>query len=378
MYNIHSHYENIFHYLNSIIADPILLYLHPFGATQPENIEVIMADRPDLSREDRGPIFLCYDQEPLLPDYNRELFESIKERWDAPYILLNTERDSESKKYILREHSMLDVNYFFHGLCASDWYRGYFYDKRITDPSKRTIKKSYVTLNRITSGERVYRIIFVAKLIEKGLDKSGMISFSDVCVDSGKHALAELHLYGLEHNINTSPLVAALASAELPMRFDTPDDKVIPNGSHVLGPIDKFMECAFFVVTETCFWDRKTHLTEKIFKPIVMKMPFILLGPAHNLQYLRSYGFKTFGAWIDESYDDIEDNMERIDAVVQVLFNLQTQDLEKMLVEMESILEHNYNLFYSKEFSNGVWTEMTDNIKSSLQQAGVPLLPQKP
>tara|TARA_B110000977_G_scaffold193282_1_gene268034 strand:- start:739 stop:1875 length:1137 start_codon:yes stop_codon:yes gene_type:complete len=378
MYNIHSHYENIFHYLNSIIADPILLYLHPFGATQPENIEVIMADRPDLSREDRGPIFLCYDQEPLLPDYNRELFESIKERWDAPYILLNTERDSESKKYILREHSMLDVNYFFHGLCASDWYRGYFYDKRITDPSKRTIKKSYVTLNRITSGERVYRIIFVAKLIEKGLDKSGMISFSDVCVDSGKHALAELHLYGLEHNINTSPLVAALASAELPMRFDTPDDKVIPNGSHVLGPIDKFMECAFFVVTETCFWDRKTHLTEKIFKPIVMKMPFILLGPAHNLKYLRSYGFKTFGAWIDESYDDIEDNMERIDAVVQVLFNLQTQDLEKMLVEMESILEHNYNLFYSKEFSNGVWTEMTDNIKSSLQQAGVPLLPQKP
>ena len=337
-----------------------------------------MADRPDLSREDRGPIFLCYDQEPLLPDYNRELFESIKERWDAPYILLNTERDSESKKYILREHSMLDVNYFFHGLCASDWYRGYFYDKRITDPSKRTIKKSYVTLNRITSGERVYRIIFVAKLIEKGLDKSGMISFSDVCVDSGKHALAELHLYGLEHNINTSPLVAALASAELPMRFDTPDDKVIPNGSHVLGPIDKFMECAFFVVTETCFWDRKTHLTEKIFKPIVMKMPFILLGPAHNLKYLRSYGFKTFGAWIDESYDDIEDNMERIDAVVQVLFNLQTQDLEKMLVEMESILEHNYNLFYSKEFSNGVWTEMTDNIKSSLQQAGVPLLPQKP
>ena len=378
MYNIHSHYENIFHYLNSIIADPILLYLHPFGATQPENIEVIMVDRPDLGRENRGPIFLCYDQEPLLPEYNRRLFESIKERWDAPYILLNTERDSEAKKQILKEHNMLDVSYFYHGLCASDWYRGYFYDKRITDPSKRTIKKSYVTLNRITSGERVYRIIFVAKLIEKGLDKSGMISFSDVCVDSGKHALAELHLYGLEHNINTSPLVAALASADLPMRFDTPDDKVIPNGSHVLGPIDKFMECAFFVVTETCFWDRKTHLTEKIFKPIVMKMPFILLGPAHNLKYLRSYGFKTFGAWIDESYDDIEDNMERIDAVVQVLFNLQTQDLEKMLAEMESILEHNYNLFYSKEFSNGVWTEMTDNIKSSLQQAGVPLLHQKP
>ena len=338
----------------------------------------MMADNPNLNRYCRGPIFICYDQEPLLPEYNRNLFESLQFRWESPYILLNTERDSDAKNRILKEHNMLDVNYFYHGLCASDWYRGYRFDARITDPCSRKIKKSYVTLNRITSGERVYRIIFVAKLLAEGLDRNGLISFSDVCADSGKHAVVELHHYGLEHGIDTSELVKAISTAELPLRFDTPTNVAIPNGSHQLGPVDKFLEAAFFVVTETCFWDRKTHLTEKIFKPIVMKMPFILLGPAHNLKYLRSYGFKTFGEWIDESYDDIEDNMQRIDAVVKVLKDLEGKDLEKMLTEMAPILEHNFNLFYSKEFVDGIWTELTDGIKSALQQAGVPLLPQKP
>ena len=378
MYNIHSHYENIFHYLNSIVTDPVLLYLHPFGATQPENIEIIMADRPDLDRHSRGPVILCYDQEPLIPAYNKRLFDSLQERWEGPYILLNTERTSEAKNKILTEHKMVDVNYFYHGLCAGDWYSGYRYDSRITKPSTRTITKNYVTLNRITSGERVYRIIFVASLLNAGLRNSGLISFSDQCAETGKSAFVELHEYGVNNNVDTTELTVALSKADLPMRFDTSHNTIIPNGSHSLGPVERFMECAFFVVTETCFWDRKTHLTEKIFKPIVMKMPFILLGPAHNLKYLRSYGFKTFGDWIDESYDDIEDNLERINAVVKILKDLEGRDMEQMLSEMESVLEYNFNLFYSTEFIDNLWGELTDNLNSALHQVNAKRLPPTP
>ena len=41
MYNIHSHYENILSYAKSIVVQPTVAYLHPFGATGPENIELI-------------------------------------------------------------------------------------------------------------------------------------------------------------------------------------------------------------------------------------------------------------------------------------------------------------------------------------------------
>jgi len=51
-----------------IVTQPKVAYLHPFGSTQPENVESI-----DLSGND-GPLLFCYDQEPLIPDFNRDLF----------------------------------------------------------------------------------------------------------------------------------------------------------------------------------------------------------------------------------------------------------------------------------------------------------------
>ena len=58
------------------------------------------------------------------------------------------------------------------------------------------------------------------------------------------------------------------------------------------------------VVSETVFYHNKLHLTEKIFKPIVSKQPFMLLAAPGNLKYLKSYGFKTFDHLWSEDYDN--------------------------------------------------------------------------
>jgi hypothetical protein len=61
MYNLSSHYENIFQHLQTIITDPRVVYLHPFGSTLPENLEF----RRNVEDADRfrGPMFIFYDQE---------------------------------------------------------------------------------------------------------------------------------------------------------------------------------------------------------------------------------------------------------------------------------------------------------------------------
>ena len=113
-------------------------------------------------------------------------------------------------------------------------------------------------------------------------------------------------------------------------------------------------------------------LFRSIFKPIVSKMPFILVGPAHNLKYLREYGFKTFDDWIDESYDDVEDPILRMKAVVESLNKLcshSEQELYDMLQEMTPVLEHNYNRFYSNEFLDYCWSELLDNIRSAISSS---------
>ena len=76
MYNIHSHYETLYNHLRTVVTDPRILYLYPYGATQPENLE-ILANNGVLWLGDRGPMFVFYDQEPLYGEYNWKLFEPV-------------------------------------------------------------------------------------------------------------------------------------------------------------------------------------------------------------------------------------------------------------------------------------------------------------
>ena len=356
-------------YAKSIIAHPTLAYLHPFGSSSPENIEI-------LNSGGFGPLLFCYDQEPLLESYNDKVF---CKSWDIHddhgnskrCILLNTERDSSIKKEILSKFGFVDCHYFFHAFVAADWYRGYQYCTDLLPPTKRSIKKKYITFNRLTGGARVHRSFLVAELAQHQLLNHGHVSYSDVCPDHGPYdqnilAAVEQYSVTVEYAIRSKN---TLDSIHFPLRIDNTGE--IPNGSQTLGAIPAMMESFLHVVTETCYWDNKTHLTEKIFKPIVARQPFVLLGCANNLKYLRSYGFKTFDAWWDESYDSIEDPIERLQAVVKIIkeiCSMSDEDLESMLLGMQYVLDHNYNRFYSKEFIDYCWNELTDNLQAAIAQ----------
>jgi len=114
------------------------------------------------------------------------------------------------------------------------------------------------------------------------------------------------------------------------------------------------------------FYYPKLHLTEKIFKPIVSKQPFMLLAAPGNLAYLRSYGFKTFEGIIDESYDLIEDNDLRTQAVVDQLAwycSLSDQGKTDIIRRIEPIVLHNFHHFYG-EFKHIITRELLDNTKT--------------
>jgi len=367
MYNIHSHYENILAFAKTIIAQPRLVYLHPFGSTQPENIE-------SLNIGGYGPLLFCYDQEPLLPHYNKKLFDTVAQYKDdsgqpRPTILLNTEKHSELKNQLLEQYKFTDCNYFFHAFAAADWYRGYRYCTDLIDPSKRTIEKKYITFNRITGGARAYRSFLIAELARNNILDQGYVSYSNVCPEHGHYESHILATVG-ERKVSADYVIRAryvLDRINYPLRIDNDGD--IPNGSQTLGPITALMESFLHVVTETCYWHDKTHLTEKIFKPIVARQPFVLLGCVNNLKYLRSYGFKTFDAWWDEGYDSIEDPILRLQAVVKIINDIcamSNEDLTAMLRAMQHVLDYNYNRFYSKEFIDYCWDELIENLRCSM------------
>jgi hypothetical protein len=374
MYNIESHYQSIFESLKTIIKHRRILYLFPYGSTDYQNIETLtdnIAQIGEVVRE--GPMFVFYDQEPIHGNFNYTLFDYIKQNHQPPFILVTTERDSLTVDQISRKYKWPVIDYFHHIFAASDWFRGYRLNTGITPVEDRKLNKKFITFNRITGNSRVYRSLFIGELIKRNLIDYGHISYSAECPVHGDYKV-NIQNAVTEQLIDqdyANSIIEQLKKIPNGLRIDNVDSTYIKNDSMTLGPIHKLMESFVYVVTETCFWDSKKHLTEKIFKPIVAKQPFILLGCAHNLKYFKEYGFKTFDQWWDESYDDINDPVERLKAVVNIiekLCQLDLNTLESMLKEMKDVLDYNFNLFYSTDFIDNAWNELQYKIKELVQQ----------
>lgn len=311
-----------------------------------------------------SPLFIFYDQEPIYGEFNYQLFDYIRDNFQGPHILVTTEKNSVPLNLVKERYGWPTVYYFHHIFAAHDWFRGYRYDARLVEPTNRKLSKKYVTFNRLTSSARIYRSLLVGELAKLDLLKEGHVSYSEVCPDGEDYA-TELRASAYITPELAEEAIANISKAPLPLRIDFSDQTSIPNQSFVLSAVKETQESFCYLVTETCFWEQKYHLTEKIFKPIVSKMPFVLVGPAGNLKYLRSYGFKTFGDYWDESYDEIDDPVKRLRAITKVLkqiCTLSTSELEHMLKDMDSILQHNHNLFNSQQFLDSAWHELRINL----------------
>lgn len=108
------------------------------------------------------------------------------------------------------------------------------------------------------------------------------------------------------------------------------------------------------IVTETMFYEDYNYLSEKIWKPIMHQNPFILLGRPYSLKSLHKLGFKTFGAIIDESYDDELDNNIRFNMVLDEINKLNKYtilELKKKVNSIQDILIFNQNQLRNMEFS---------------------------
>ena len=110
--------------------------------------------------------------------------------------------------------------------------------------------------------------------------------------------------------------------------------------------VDKFYNSYLHIVAETYqdYSIDRSFFSEKIFKPIMFMQPFVIVGEAFALQNLKSLGYATFDKFIDESYDTITNNEQRMYACIKSakdFFNKPSKELDNILIEMLPILTHN-------------------------------------
>ena len=128
-------------------------------------------------------------------------------------------------------------------------------------------------------------------------------------------------------------------------------------GFEGFSPIhNKYYESSFVsIYVETLTYLGENHMksiTEKTWNPLI-KGHFILpYGYNGLIEDIKSYGFK-LPDWLDYSYDNIENNIERFDMYIisiRKFLEYSIEDLKHLFIRDKHILEYNRNLFFEKPF----------------------------
>jgi hypothetical protein len=361
-------------------------FCEPFGRSDPDSV---MNYGSDTAYEHNYIFF--FDQEPIHLSIHTATFEQVvklnrdihrndyfdrstnsmigkiprAKDFTSPGYIVTSERDSENVEIVCKKFNWTPLYYFFHGWAALDWYRGYDRTFLIAPPGERSITRTFIAPNRIVAGERQHRLEMLYHIFKNNL-LNNHISCPATCPAENISILDAV-----------KPLVAkypdiesVFAQQTLPINFAGETDH--PMHSCWLSLFEESAESLLYLVTETVATGRRHHLTEKTFKPIAMGMPFVIVGTRGSLEYLRSYGFRTFeGIW-DESYDLAEDSVRiaRIASLLRSLDELPVEAKQDLFDQAQEVIEHNWNHFYSGGFEKILWTELQDMLNGIESNSG--------
>jgi len=98
-----------------------------------------------------------------------------------------------------------------------------------------------------------------------------------------------------------------------------------------------------YLVTETVGPYPHVFLSEKTWKAMVSKTPFMIAGSKNSLAWLRDKGFKTFSHVWDEGYDNESCFYKRAEKIAETLADLKDQDWNLVFEQCLPVIEHNFN-----------------------------------
>jgi hypothetical protein len=333
-----------------------LFFCDPFGHTDCNHL--FNLGRDDIVETDY--VYL-HDQEPVHLDLHESLFKDVICRnqdinWpNCPAGHVIVSEQGEYVDQLRKQYGWTTHYYFFHGWACQDWFRGY--DKTFLIPRARDRQptKTFISPNRIVGGKRDHRVLFLYNIFKQGLEQN-YISVPRICpvesVDIASIAQKYVNVY--------QDIATVFADANLPRTFTGETTQEMT--SCWLTNFAEAQDSLVYVPTETVYFGKRLHITEKTFKAIALEMPFVLVAPAGSLEYMKSYGFKTFAGVLDESYDLETNDIRRIELVTKLLAELDTLSIrERQQIHRACLpmVEHNYNHFYCGGFSNVLWQELT-------------------
>ena len=129
---------------------------------------------------------------------------------------------------------------------------------------------------------------------------------------------------------------------QLPIRPNIMSYPILWN-QHAFDLSEQYQDIFCEIVCETYFTGKTFFVTEKTFRCIINRRPFMVQGPKWYLRNLRALGFKTFGQWWNEGYDEdpADARYKTLCYNIDTIAQASTETIKQWYQEMQPVLEHN-------------------------------------
>jgi|SaaInl5LU_22_DNA_1037371.scaffolds.fasta_scaffold08997_5 hypothetical protein len=253
-----------------------------------------------------------------------DLFEASKFVYTAAQLL---NKHLQKKIYVITCDQLLpnqstnDLHFIFHNFWSACMYPQ-------NRPCKYFSNKLYINCTRVA---RPHRAQLIEELINNDLFDLGYNTISN----KGNE---------LTNYFSNNP------TSKIPnQKFDVLDvsDLININPNNFV-PTKQCKRSFVYIATETLVDNTRLFFSEKVYKPIAIGMPFMILGNPGTLKSLKQMGYKTFDKWFNEDYDNDINLSDRIKVITDNLNyyrNFTPCELTNIRSKMRPIIKHNQKVY---------------------------------
>lgn len=278
------------------------------------------------------------------------LFVKYKLQNAKIFLIFGNLRIRDMYKEFLKKH-YFDVK--FLKIYGVDWFQTNYKEEYIESYKDKftnfDIEKNKIFLN-YNGAIRSHRFSLVSELKRRNLESFGYVSFT------GRYYDGDLsHVYSacerVFNNSGTKEQLDHIIDYIDNWKPQYIDIKNLSSANDRKFNIEHYNSTYFSLISETLV-DNTMFLTEKTYKAIAIGHPFIIYGCKGILKYLQDQGYKTFPELFDESYDDEDDELLRLN---KILDNIQTfchkskEEQDYLYKKVIPKIQYNRNHFLNKD-----------------------------
>ncbi len=205
---------------------------------------------------------------------------------------------------------------------------------------KKKNKTNIKTFSCLNKRIRPHRVWFYKYMYESDILKDGLISMNEF----------PKHQYPFEGKFMDESIVDKISEG-LPLLIYNKKNNELDDNYYIRRLNEQICLDSFISVVSEAHCgdsDETMFLSEKLYKPIACRHPWMVMGNKDSLAMMQKMGYKTFSDFVIEDYDGLPTHKRMLSIIESVKKLIDTKDKIGWFESTRDVVEHNHKTLINK------------------------------